>query len=369
LRLSVIHGPSSLERGPRGGRALLTSGDTRCAPRSSGVYCRFGPETGLSTLFWPVTDDHDRHDGPAVPDHRTARRGGHGRGLHRPRHRARPARGPQVPVAAIHVPPRGADPLRARGAGRRGAQRRQHHRHLRDRRARGPALHRDALHRGRDPERSHRPRPAARRPGRRHRAPDRPRTRARPRRRHRPPGHQARQHPHRSERLREDPRLRPGHRRRRHPGDGADHHDRHRALHVARAGARRRGRRAVGHLLARVGPLRDADGAPALRGRPRRHGPLRHREGAAGEPERRQPRRAARARPCRREDAGEEGRRPVRHGRSGGRRSRRGPPPSLGTRSGPPSQPPRVGGRPRAGDRGRGGGRRVVDGRPAGAGG
>ncbi len=111
--------------------------------------------------------------------------------------------------------------------------------------------------------------------------PDRPRPRGGAREGHRPPGPQAREHLRDQRRPREDPRLRPrqahAHRRAR-PGDEPSDRDRrhgtgrrhgHARLHVARAGARQTRRRALGHLLLRRDPLRDALGKACL---PRRLG-------------------------------------------------------------------------------------------------
>jgi len=107
-------------------------------------------------------------------------------------------------------------------------------------------------------------------------SPGRRRPRRRPRRGHRPPRRQAREHlPHRPQRregarFRRRPASTLGGRRRRfrgpHPREAHDprHGRGHRRLHVARAGARPRGRRAVGRLLARGGAVRDGDGGEAL---------------------------------------------------------------------------------------------------------
>ena len=102
----------------------------------------------------------------------------------------------------------------------------------------------------------------------------------RPRQGHRPPGHQAREHPAGEVvgvvgRLRAHRRLRAGQAAGRRlvadAGQGAGQP----ALHAARADARRRHRRAGGHLLHRHRAVRDADRPPAVRG-------VQHRGRAAG---------------------------------------------------------------------------------------
>ena len=133
----------------------------------------------------------------------------------------------------------------------------------RDRRRRGgrPPVHRLRVRRGRDAQGPHPPaRPAAGRRGDRLRDRDRPRARRRARPRDRPPRRQA------PERARRRGGLGQGHRLRHRPLDGRQRPDRrgpgarHHRLRLARAGARPRRQRPVGHLLARHRALRDAHG-------------------------------------------------------------------------------------------------------------
>ena len=90
--------------------------------------------------------------------------------------------------------------------------------------------------------------------------------RLRTRSRHRAPRPEARQHPHPAGRQGEDHGLRAGpHGRLRH--DQHRHRDGHAALHVARAGARPEGRRALRRLRARLHLLRAARRQEAVRRR------------------------------------------------------------------------------------------------------
>ena len=167
------------------------------------------------------------------------------------------------------VPPPGADPrsagqgaLRAGGAG--GVEPRPpqplHHPGAGGDAGR-PALSRHALLRRRDPAPADRARAAAGRRGDRHRPADRPRPRQGAPQRHHPSRHQAGEPDRHQRRGGEDPRLRP----RQAGGLGGDLADRllggHARLHVPRAGARRRGRRAHRPLVARRRALRDAEPA------------------------------------------------------------------------------------------------------------
>ena len=111
-------------------------------------------------------------------------------------------------------------------------------------------LHGHGAPRGHRPQGPHGRRPAARprREARDHGADPR-RPRLRPRQGGRPPRPQARQHPHPAERPDQDHGLRPG-APRLVRDDAGRRGDGHAQLHVARAGARRAGGRALGHLLA-----------------------------------------------------------------------------------------------------------------------
>ncbi len=127
-------------------------------------------------------------------------------------------------------------------------------------------------------------------------APDSVRARVRAQVRPRPPRHQAAQRARRLRRAREGHGLR--HRALRvEPDDRGRFDHRHRAVPLARAGARRARRPALGHLLGGSPPLRAADRRRALyrrhAGRDRDEAPVRRSRAAVEEA----PGRAARARP------------------------------------------------------------------------
>ena len=148
--------------------------------------------------------------------------------------------------------------LPARGAHGLGAEPSQHLHHLRGGRARGAPVHRDGAARGAHAGEQDRRTPARDRPPAPPGRADCRRARRRARARHPAPRHQARQHLRHRARAGQDPRLRAGQdgagRRRPHavgdddrnrlPDHRARRGDGHRRLHVARAGARRRARRA-----------------------------------------------------------------------------------------------------------------------------
>ena len=141
---------------------------------------------------------------------------------------------------------------------------------------------------------------------------------------------------------REDPRLRPGQAqprrlargrgharerrhaaRRRRGGHRSGRHPGHRRLHVARAGARAAGRRALGHLLLRRRALRDGLGPSALCARDARRDAHRNPQGRSPGARRDPPERAPRARARGAPLPGEEPRRALPLGARRGLRDRR----------------------------------------------
>ena len=227
--------------------------------------------------------------------------GGHGRGVPRSRHQARPRRGDQAPAAGLRLRRRPPRSLRARGEAPRLAQPPRDRPPLRPRGRGRPAVPRPRAGRGRGPLGAHRPRPRSPRRRRCDREADRRGSRGRPREGDRPPRPQAGEREGRRGRPGQGARLRPrqglggrrgrgglGQRRavavadprpRRHRGRPPP---RHRGLHVARAGAGEAGRQAGGRVGLRRRCLRDAGRPQALRGRddhgrPRRRRPAGHR--------------------------------------------------------------------------------------------
>ena len=140
------------------------------------------------------------------------------------------------------------------------------------------------------------------------RAADRARPRRRAREGHRPPRPEAREPLRHAGRPRQDPRLRsrqadaPGGRLAGHEpsdgdgGHGARRRPRHARLHVARAGARQARRRALGHLLLRRDPLRDALGQEGVPRRLRRGHDVRDPQGRPARSLRHEPEHLARTR-------------------------------------------------------------------------
>ena len=173
--------------------------------------------------------------------------------------------------------PRAPPPLRAGGPARRLPQPPQRPHRLRRRLARERPLSRDGTPRGALASRGPGRRPSPGPQGHGVRAAGRPGSRRRPRARRRPPRPQARQRLPHEGRAAQDPGLRP----RQAHADGSSGRrrlaalDRHRRgegggddrLHVAGAGKGPHGGRAVGHLRARNGRLRDAVGSPGFHGR------------------------------------------------------------------------------------------------------
>ena len=212
------------------------------------------------------------------------RRGRHGRGLSRPRHRAGPRRRHQGPAPGSSLRRRCAAPPDPGSAHRLGAQPSAHRDRVRRRRRRRRPLHRDGVRRRPAAERADRRGPRSRR-GAAHRHRRQRRAGAGPRRRHRPPRSQAGQRRRLRRRRAQGPRLRDRqagrpagrgdaarrdhHRAHRHGAALADQRlRRHARLRGARAGDRRQGGRAQRHLQLRLDALRDADRTARL---PRRH--------------------------------------------------------------------------------------------------
>ena len=110
---------------------------------------------------------------------------------------------------------------------------------------------------------------------------------------------------------------------------------RHVRVHVARAGARAAGGRALGHLLARVRAVRDADRRAAVHGRRLGRGAASARAGRAQAGARAQPRDPAGARRARDADAGQVAGRPAPDRRRCPR------PPHAGARTSPRTEPTR----------------------------
>ncbi len=239
-----------------------------------------GPVNSVPCGLSHVADRH--HDRPCLRrplPHRPQARGrrdgrrlpGRGPGARTPRR----DQGPERP-ARPRRPVRRAVPARGQERGRALAP--EHRLDLRPRRGRGLLLHRDGVPRGADAEGADRPqRPDAGADRDRLRAPDPLRRLLRAPERDRPPRHQAAQHRRRARRAPEGDGLRDralG----RLADDGGRLDHRHRAVPLAGAGARRRRRPALGHLLGRRRPLRDADrrGAVLRRhaGRDRDEAPL-----------------------------------------------------------------------------------------------
>ena len=222
----------------------------------------------------------DRQDPLPLP-HREAPRGGRdGRGLSRPRSRARQGRGGQGP--RVLADRRGARAPLPRGAGLRAPAAPGDRDVLRVRRIGGRGLPRDGVRRGRDSARPAAARRSAVSPGALggRVAPRGARPCARGRRP--APGHQAgkrhghRRPPRQAARLRDRAAARRGGSRRQRGENGSRvdrgrRRHRHARLHVARAAPRQAARRAIGPLLARRRLLRDDRGAPGVsRRQPRR---------------------------------------------------------------------------------------------------
>ncbi len=199
------------------------------------------------------------------------------RGLPRPRPAARPRRRDQADPPGVVRRPRPARGREAslppRGPGRGPAAAPEHRHDPRHRLVAVHELHRDGARQRRDaagPARG--PRPASSRRGAAGRRADRQGARPRARERRRPPGREARERDDRAVGRGE------GHGLRHREGGGRPAHrdrprDRDAELHVARAGARRDGGRAVRPLLARLRALRVPDGPAPVRGGERRVDP------------------------------------------------------------------------------------------------
>ena len=218
--------------------------------------------------------------------HRQPRARRHGRGLPRPRPAARPPVADEGAVPGVRHRPGLRRAVPAGGHRGRQPQPPQHRRRVRLGRGRRHLLHRHGVRRrphalGHPPRRG----PAPPRPGGRRRRRRGRRARLRPPQRRRPPRREAGQRARHRRRPGEGRRLRhrPGHHRQRrrepHPGR---HRDGHRHLLQPRAGARRRRRPALRHLLPRLRALRAAGGQAALQRRHARRHRLQARAGVAG---------------------------------------------------------------------------------------
>jgi hypothetical protein len=211
--------------------------------------------------------------GPRVP-----RGWRHGRGLPGPRPPPRARRRAQGPPRRCRRRPRAAQPFPARGPRRRLPRPPPHPRRPRHRLRPRRRLRRLRAAARPDPAPKARVRSAPRPQGRRLRRADLPGTRGGARARRRPPRPQAREPVPDRGRPGQDPRLRPREadrplRRRVRPPAGRDPQRDHGSgagdgdgrVHVARAGARAEGGRALGHLRTGGGALRDAVGTAGLR--------------------------------------------------------------------------------------------------------
>ena len=185
---------------------------------------------------------------------------------------ARPAGRDQAHLAGDRSQPGAAHALRARGAHRIPARPHQHLHHPRIwRDARGRTLHRDGLLSGRESAHPPGARTSAAEAGGQHCRADRagPGEGAQPGRHS--SRHQAGQHHAAARWRREDRGLRSGQASTRCRFDQHRRRGRHRALHVARAIARRPARSADGPLVVGRDAVRDAGGRPAFRVRHRSH--------------------------------------------------------------------------------------------------
>ena len=208
--------------------------------------------------------DHIRHpDRPhlrhALRDQAQARLGRYGRRLPRGGSGARAARRAEAARRPARLRRAVRRALPPRGAERRGPEPPEHRLDLRPRPGRGHVLHRDGVPRRAHAQGAARPERADADPDRdRLRAADPRRARVRAPQRDRPPRHQAAQHRRRRRRPPEGDGLRD--RALRRLADDRGRLDRrHGAVPLAGAGARRARRPALGSLLARRRPLRDAD--------------------------------------------------------------------------------------------------------------
>ena len=182
--------------GPEGGSALAAAGV------AAGVCDRLGAASAIpSVVCGPSRAARRRPEGGldrqgigALPRHRLAGRGRHGRGVPGDRHPARPRGRDQGPAAGLHRGSRAPGPLRARSEGAGAAASPEHRLHLRARAGRRRAGAGHGARRGTDArrpagERAHRPRGMPD-----HRPPDRRGARGGARQGHRPPRPQAGQH-------------------------------------------------------------------------------------------------------------------------------------------------------------------------------
>ena len=259
----------------------------------------------------PLQHEPDRRDTARSVRGREPPGGGRdGRGLPRARHAAAPPGGGEGPARLAGRRPRAHAPLRAGGPRRRLAQPPEHRRHPRHR----PPVRRLALRRlraagGRDPAPADGRDGAARAQGDGLRDPDRARAGRGAREGDRPPRPEAGQHLPDPRRRGEDPRLRPGQVRARplrgraggralggrhqRPAHRGRHRPGHRGLHGAGAGARRRRRPSLGHLLLRRAAVRDAHRPARLQGPLRGRDPERDPQGRAAADDGQQPHAAA----------------------------------------------------------------------------
>ncbi len=229
----------------------------------------------------------ERHPAGHLRDPRSAGRGGHGRGLPRPRPQARPRGRDQGPPGGVRARRQPRRAVRARGAHARRGQPPRHRRDLRRRGRRRHPLHRHGARGGRHAGRAPGAGPLPVRDALRIARADRRGARGRPREGRHPPRPEAGEHQDHARERGQGPRLRPG------QGDGAartrgdmsqtpdarlgdsrpGRHRRHPRVHEPRAGARQGDRQAHGHLGVRLPALRDAVGQARLHGRDRARRP------------------------------------------------------------------------------------------------
>ena len=246
---------ASLKETVSAGSGSTRSRTSRCA---SSTEIRFRVGAATSPISYCGDGRDDRR--PLSPG-KTTRRGCDGRGVARGRHAARArGRGQARPRRRRRCT------FRARGARRRLTVPSEHRPLVRLRRGRRPSVHGLRALAGRDARGSSAGGHAARRPGDgANRDRGRRGARARTRERRRPPRPEAGEHRLRRGGPSQDLRLRHRARHgRRHADRGRDA-DRHRRLHVARAGIRRTRDSGERRLLLRRDPLPDAGGTAPVR--------------------------------------------------------------------------------------------------------